>query len=118
MSDYVRNKSVMYPIDEELAEKLDNECKEQFYIEVFDDGSKENYYLCYRLYHTYGIEFGDFGRSRTLNKTEQEKYKKLFLNHLSDIDITLFKYVDYCWFDCRECNDYYLNESDDFYNDI
>jgi hypothetical protein len=118
MSDYVRNKAVMYPIDEVLSDKLYGELEEPFFIEAFDDGKNINHYLCYKLYCTYGEESGDFGRSRVLSETEQEKYSKLFSDYLNDIDPKLFKYVDYCYYNCCECDDYYLNGNDDFYNEV
>ena len=118
MSDYVRNKAVMYPIDGKLAnDTLYNEIEEPFFIECFDDGNKINYYLCYELYHTYGEESGDFGRSRPLSETEQDKYSKLFSDYLNVTDTKLFKYVDYCYYNACECNDYYLDH-DDFYDEI
>ena len=52
------------------------------------------YHLCYRPYHTYGEEGGDFGRSRMLTDAEQEKYKKIFSDYLNDIDSKKFKYSD------------------------
>lgn len=119
MSDYVRNKAVMYPIkDTDLFDKLDEEIEEPFFLEVFDDNTNLNYYLCYGLYHTYGEESGDFGRSRVLTEAEQEKYGNLFSDYLNDIDTKLFKYVDYCYYNCCECIDYYLGSFDDFYNEI
>jgi len=118
MSDYVRIKAVMYPIDEVLSNRLDNELEEPFFIEVFDDGKNINHYLCYELYHTYGEESGDFGRSRVLSETERGKYSGLFSDYLNDIDTKLFKYVDYCYYNCCECIDYYLGSFDDFYNEI
>lgn len=118
MSDYVRNKAVMYPIDEVLSDKLDAELEMPFFIEVFDDDNNLNYYLCYELYHTYGKESGDFGRSRALSETEKEKYNKIFSDYLNDIDTKLFKYVDYCYYNCCKCIDYYLGNFDDFYNEI
>ncbi len=89
MSDYVRNKQVLYPVTKELLEKLN--CSDaydleekfpagsSFTIEGFIDysGTREyNYYLAYELSSTYGEETGDFGRSRSLKPAEQEKYKK------------------------------------------
>jgi hypothetical protein len=111
MSDYVRNKAVFYPITGETAnDVLDPVIKEPFEIECMDDGDKCNYYLCYNLYHTYGEESGDFGRSRPLTVTEREKYKKVFSEYLDDIDPEKFKYVDYCYYNCCECTDYYLTD--------
>ncbi len=118
MSDYVRNKSVMYPIDSEIADEIDGIIKDPFEIECFDDGEKINYYLSYNLYHTYGEESGDFGRNRTLSKNEKKKYRELFSEYLENVEDDLLKYVDYCWYNCCECYDYYLNKSDDFDNEI
>ena len=91
MSDYERNKQVLYPVTKELLEKLNyNDAYDledqfpagsNFSIEGFVDYSgtgKCNYYLAYKLSRTYGDENGDFGRSRFLKPSEQEKYKKLF----------------------------------------
>lgn len=118
MSDYVRNKAVFYPVSRELAnDVLDNIIKDPFEIEVMDDGNNINYYLCYNLYSTYGEESGDFGRNRSLTDVEQAKYKKLFSEYLDDIDPQKFKYIDYCYYNCCECTDYYL-EVDDFNKQI
>lgn len=118
MSDYVRNKAVMYPISPELADTLDNKIKEPFFIEVFEDDTDLNHYLCYSIYDTYGKESGEFGRSRYLNENEQEKYKNKFSDYLNDVDTNKFKYVDYCYYNCCECRDYYLGKFDDFYDEI
>lgn len=40
MSDYVRNKAVIYPIDVDLFDKLDDEIEEPFYTEVFSENTK------------------------------------------------------------------------------
>ena len=132
MSDYVRNKQVLYPVKKELLEKLN--CSDaydledrfpaggSFIIEGFIDysGTREyNYYLAYELSSTYGEETGDFGRSRLLKPSEQEKYKKLFSEVIPEdlIDPTLFKYVDYCYYNCCEADDYYVKK-DSFEEEI
>lgn len=132
MSDYVRNKQVLYPVTKELLEKLN--CDDAYDLEErFSAGSKftvegfvdysgtgnYNKYLAYELSSTYGEESGDFGRSRFLRSSEQEKYKKLFGEVIPEdlIDPSLFKYVDYCYYNCCECDDYYIKK-DSFEDEI
>ena len=132
MSDYVRNKQVLYPVTKELLEKLN--CNDIYDLEGrFSAGSKfaaegfidysgtgdYNKYLAYELSSTYGGESGDFGRSRFLKPSEQEKYKKIFSEIIPEnlIDPTLFKYVDYCYYNCCEANDYYIKK-DSFEDEI
>ena len=132
MSDYVRNKQVLYPVTKELLEKLN--CSDAYDLEDrFPAGSKFtteafvdysdtgecNHYLAYELSSTYGDESGDFGRSRFLKPSEQEKYKKIFSEVIPEdlIDTTLFKYADYCYYNCCEANDYYIN-NDGFEDEI
>lgn len=132
MSDYVRNKQVLYPVTKELLEKLNcNDAydleekfpsKSNFTIEGFVDysGTKNyNRYLAYELDSNYGIESGEFGRSRFLKPAEQEKYKKLFSEVIPKdlIDPSLFKYVDYCYYNCCEADDYYVKK-DSFEEEI
>ena len=132
MSDYVRNKQVLYPVTKELLEKLN--CSDAHDIEDwFPAGSKFttegfidysgtgecNHYLAYELSSTYGEETGDFGRSRFLKPAEQEKYKKIFSEVIPEdlIDPTLFKYADYCYYNCCEADDYYVKK-DSFEEEI
>lgn len=132
MSDYVRNKQVLYPVTKELLEKLN--CKDiydledrcpfhsNFKAECFVDyeGTGDcNRYLAWELSHDYGAEAGDFGRARFLKPSEQEKYKKIFSEVIPEdlIDPTLFKYVDYCYYNCCEADDYYVKK-DSFEEEI
>ena len=132
MSDYVRKKHVWYPVTKELLEKLN--CKDiydledrcqfnsNFKAECFVDyeGTKDyNKYLAYELDSDYGVESGEFGRSRFLKPSEQEKYKKLFSEVIPEdlIDPSLFKYVDYCYYNCCEADDYYVKK-DSFEEEI
>lgn len=130
MSDYVRNKQVLYPITKELLDRLnisdifDLEFPRgsKFGVEGFIDysGTKNyNKYLAYELDSDYGAESGEFGRSRLLKPSEQEKYKKLFSEVIPEdiIEPTLFKYVDYCYYNCCECDDYYVKK-DSFEEEI
>lgn len=132
MSDYVRNKQVLYPVTKELLEKLNcydiydledrSPLGSNFIIEGFVDysGTKNyNQYLAYELDSDYGAESGEFGRARFLKPSEQEKYKKLFSEVIPEdlIDPTLFKYVDYCYYNCCEADDYYVKK-DSFEEEI
>ena len=135
MSEYEHNRAVMYPITLELLNKLScndtddledrfttNKYRDKSYfeIEIFKDyeGTREcNYYLSYVIDSAYGE--GDFGRSRFLKSSEQEKYKTIFSKVIPEnlIDTSLFKYVDYCWYNCCECDDYYVKK-DSFEEEI
>lgn len=125
MSDYVRNKQVLYPVTKELLEKLNCNniydleekfpARSKFEAEGFIDysGTKNyNRYLAYELDSDYGVESGEFGRARFLKPAEQEKYKKIFSEVIPEdlIDPTLFKYVDYCYYNCCEADDYYVKK--------
>lgn len=132
MSDYVRNKQVLYPVTKELLKKLN--CKDIYDLEerfpfgsnftsegfIDYEGTKSyNEYLAYALSSTYGEESGDFGRARFLKPAEQEKYKKIFSEVIPEdlIDPSLFKYVDYCYYNCCEADDYYVKK-DSFEEEI
>lgn len=130
MSDYVRNKQVLYPVTKELLDRLNISNifdlafprGSKFGAEGFIDyGGTEDYnkYLAFTLDSDYGVESGEFGRSRFLNPSEQEKYKKLFSEVIPEdlIDPTLFKYVDYCYYNCCEADDYYVKK-DSFEEEI
>lgn len=130
MSDYVRNKQVLYPVTKELLDRLniidifdlDFPRGSKFGAEGFIDyGGTENYnqYLAYTIDSTYGEESGEFGRARFLKPSEQEKYKELFSEVIPEdlIDPTLFKYVDYCYYNCCEADDYYVKK-DSFEEEI
>ena len=132
MSDYVRNKQVLYPVTKELLKKLNYDdiydleenfpARSKFEVEGFIDysGTKNyNRYLAYKLDSNYGTESGEFGRARFLKPAEQEKYKKLFSEVIPEdlIDPTLFKYVDYCYYNCCEAEDYYVKK-DSFEEEI
>ena len=132
MSDYVHNKQVLYPITRKLLNKIgiddSFEIEKNLHkwdnldVEYFVDYSgtgESNEYLAYELYSDYGEESGDFGRSRFLTEKEQEKYKKIFSKAIPEefIDSSLFKYVDYCWYNGVQCDDYYVRE-DSFEEEI
>lgn len=97
MSDYSRTKAVFYPIDNNVKNQCEIEnawglqdkypnafLNDKFEIESMVDYEGDydcRYYLTYPLYHTYGDESGDFGRSRDLTDSEQLKYANIFGNY-------------------------------------
>ena len=139
MSDYCRTKAVMYPLggieaanalcksfgaeDRFELKELDSELfkpnknKPYFEIEVMTDNYVGNYYLSYVLYYERGADCGEFGRNRFLRPTEQEKYKSIFEQILSEVDVSKLKYVDYCYYNCCESPDFY-NSHDDFNDEV
>ncbi len=136
MSDYCRTKGVFYPITEEDLKaigiddayrfELDERFKTLFshwyprktkdYFDTvgmldYASGSSEaNYYLVYVLFDSYGEECGEFGMNRELRPAEQDKYEQIFKQILPNIDKSKFKYVDYCYYNCCEPDDYYLHQ--------
>lgn len=140
MSDYEYKKAVFYPINDILDElckqynvsdiwniEYTPELKNLFIrtrnynyfsfegmIDYYND-HKEGHYLTYVLKYSYD-ESGDFGKSRYLIATEKEKYKKIFEQIIPNIDADKLKYVEYCHYNCCECDDYYIDSS--FYKEI
>lgn len=132
MSDYMHKKQVLYPVTKELLDRMavdENNFEDRLFpadtleMEYFVDYSgtgDSNKYLAYELYSgDYGEESGEFGRSRFLKPSEQEKYKKIFSKAIPEefINPSLFKYVDYCYYNCTDCDDYYVKK-DSFEEEI
>ena len=130
MSDYVHAKVIRLPFPKEILNKFntndpedcDSYLKEKlgelysynrnihkFKIEYTDD----SVYLDWVYYHTYGEESGDFGFSRYLTKDELNVIKPYF--DLLEIDYNTYdlRRVEYCYYNCCECSDYYEVDSDD-----
>lgn len=132
MSDYVHTKSVMYPVTEELLkkmklkdvydleEKLPKTDLGTFDIEGLVDYASDyecRYYVSLEFYSNYGDDAADFGRSRFLTKKEQEKYVPIFSKIIPELDSSKLKYVEFCYYNCCNCQDYYITE-DEFYKEI
>jgi len=127
MSDYVHKKVIRYPLDDimnrlqvDYPDDCESHLKEEFgglygkeygfNIEVTD----ENYYLDFVYYNTYGESSGDFGNVRGVTINEFN----LISPYISRIIVDVWKYkmraVEYCYYNCCECTDYYeLSENDD-----
>ena len=88
-----------------------------WHIEGLDDGNNINYYLSYELDSTYGEESGDFGFSRYLTLDEYNEFSPDFKEMLQKANIPmrpeLLKYVDWCYYNCCEAEDYYVNFDQD-----
>ena len=132
MSDFVHTKAIMYPITKDtlgkmnledpydLEEKFPKTEFGKFCIEgmvAYKSGYDYSRYVSLELYSTYGVEDSDFGRSRFLTEKEQEKYVPLFNQIIPDLDPNKLKYVEFCYYNCCECQDYYV-ENDEFYEEV
>jgi len=129
MSDYVHKKAVRLPFPEEIIKKCNaddpwdcetylkellgelwnNHGKKSFNLECTDT----SFYIDWVYYHTYGEESGDWGKVRLLTEKELEVIKPYFDKlgvEYNDEDLRL---VDYCYYNCCECSDYYDLDDDD-----
>lgn len=149
MSDYKRTKAVFYPIDDleehliklygcrdlEMVDSLDKYFKRDKFSRVYAEGyfntevflnysgdQKTRHYLIFVLQSTYGDENGEFGRQRHLTNNELEKWAPRFNNVLqTPIEYDKLKLLDYCYYNCSECDDYYLDQNerhDEFYDEV
>ena len=111
MSDFVHNKGYIYPITNEEYEKLDEkyfDLKEKgFDLEVFDGQKGLNRYLVFLTHHSYGEKHDNFGSSRPCNQQEIYYHAPKFREILGEIDTAKLKFIEYCWYNCSECFDYY-----------
>lgn len=124
MSDYVREKVIRYPIEEEMLEAYNANDLEEL-IEILEDKSPEfksspekgfftieysdNYigYLDYILNYEYGACEGDFGISRELNNILQLKWNLIFSRFVPNIDSSKFRLVRFCYYNGVDCPEYY-----------
>lgn len=112
MSDFVHNQGYIYPISNEEYEKLDEkyfDLEEKGYdLAVFDGQKGLNRYLVFLTYHSYGKKHDNFGSSRPCTELEIKRHIKKFQDVLcKEIDKNKLKYIEYCWYNCSECFDYY-----------
>lgn len=132
MSGFIHTRAIMYPITKETLEKMNLESpydlEENFPKTEFGKFCIEgmvayksdyiySYYVSLELCNTYGIEDYEFGRSRFLTEKEQEKYVSLFEQIIPDLDPSKLKYVEFCFYNCCECQDYYVQQ-DEFYEEV
>lgn len=115
MSDYSHNKGIIYPLPKMTDEERDNlefSLKDPFSYEKFEGSNNNiNCYLFFSLYHTYGQRSDNFGSSRKCTAKEIVQYAPMFAEVLGkEIDTDKLKYIEYCWNNCCECQDYYEDE--------
>ena len=140
MSDYVRKKVIRYPISEDDLSYLGVESiydiaelpaykglfvtygqsTKAFDVEntYLSNADKFIPFLDFVLEYEYGVDSGDFGKTRALRDEEREKYGKLFRQILPKIDDSKLRLVKYCWYNCSEAPYYYDDIEDDFYNEV
>jgi hypothetical protein len=129
MSDYVHKKVVRLPFPKEILEKCDadnpwdcevylkeklgdlwdNRNKNSFELEMTDKSE----YIDWVYYHTYGEESGDWGNVRLLSEKELEVIKPYFDKLEVSYKDSDLRVVDYCYYNCSECSDYYDINVDD-----
>ena len=133
MSDYVRKKVIRYPFPHHvllkcntdrasdcgvyLKEKLGNLYSnvggiKKFELEITDKAA----YIDWVYYSSYGEESGDIGVVSLLTEKEISIIKPYFDKIGCYIDPKKLRKVDYCYYNCCECADYYnvdeLSEED------
>ena len=127
MSDYSRNKVVRLRATEKKLGVEDIWDMEEKYKELFTntrDGKPyfeiaptEEIFVDYVLFHSYGEECDDFGRTRKLTESELEKYIPIFQQIYPNVTGDDLRYVDYCFYNCSEAPDYF-DDVDEFYDEI
>ena len=134
MSDYKREKVVRCRVDKEyikshlgLEDLWDIDIDER-YVDIFDYGSvgkfqiapTEDFFIDYVLKSEYGARCGEFGKTRHLSNSELEKYKNIFSKIIPCdlIDDENIRVVEYCWYNATECESYFDEVDDGFYDEV
>lgn len=130
MSDYCHQKVLRIPVTLEelnMSDSDDLSCDlEEKHPELFDYGTPKMFqiaptkelFLDYVLQYNYGYESGDWGKTRGLYASEQDKYRPIFQQILPNIDMSKVKLVEFCWYNCSEAPDYYDSVKDKFYDEV
>ena len=84
----------------------------------FQFAPTETLYLDYVLECEYDASEGEFGKTRALSEKERAKFKPIFSQIVPDIEMSLVRLVEYCWYNCSEAPDYYDNAGDSFYKEL
>lgn len=132
MSDYSRSKVVRLKVTEEQLGvssiwDLEDIHKDLFSAECYTEYKKnrkpyfeiaptEETFVDYVLFHSYGEECDDWGRTRELTEKELEKYIPIFQQILPTVKAEQLRYVDYCFYNCCEAPDYF--DEDEFFEEI
>lgn len=133
MSDYVREKVLRLPLQQEDIDKIliKFNAKDLWDLynvapDLFDYRKDRKFqkaptisnFLDYVLDSDYGEDCGDWGKTRALTENEKTKYKSIFEQVLSDVDINKVRLVEFCWYNCSEAPDYYDEINDNFYYEV
>lgn len=134
MSDYKREKVVRCRVDMEyikshldLEELFDIDTDERYEhlfgygtVGKFQIAPTEDFFIDYVLESEYGVCCGEFGKTRHLSSSELEKYKCIFSEIIPGdlIDDENIRVVEYCWYNATECESYFDETDDDFYDEV
>jgi len=120
MSDYVHKKVLRYPIqglmdkinvkepydcEDYLKEKLGNLYNRDKGFEI--EGTDKDWYLDFVYYYTYGEQSGDFGNVRIATNKEFKLLLPYLERVFDDVIKNKLRAVEYCYYNCCECSDYY-----------
>lgn len=130
MSDYCHQKVLRIPITlEELNMPESDDLRwdlEEKYSELFSYGTPrmfqiaptEEFFLDYVLEYDYDYDSGDWGKTRELYVSEQDKYRSIFQQILPNVDMSKVRLIEFCWYNCSEAPDYYEPVKDKFYDEV
>ena len=114
--DYIRNKvntDDLWDL-EDLYELVDSYLSD---LDKFEISPTEEFFIDYVLEYDYEGS-GDYGKTRSLYKSEKEKYLPLFKQLDPEIDMNNVRLVEFCWYNGTEAPDYYNEVYDDFYREV
>lgn len=119
---------VIYKTGDYIKLVLDNgshvKGKIRFFGDVTDGkfqiAPTEDFFIDYVLESEYSVRCGEFGKTRHLSSLELEKYKCIFSEIIPGglIDDENVRVVEYCWYNATECESYFDETDDDFYDEV
>lgn len=133
MSSYRKQKVVRVKVDSEFLAKhlgvkdvyeLDCDTRYSYLFGCnqpeFQIAPTEEFFVDYVLQTEEDAYCGEYGKIRHLYETELKKYKDIFSkilpeNYITDENIRV---VEYCWYNCSECESYFEEIHDSFYDEI
>lgn len=130
MSYYCHQKVLRIPVTLEDLNMSDSDDLswdlEEKYPELFDYGTPkmfqiaptEELFLDYVLQYDCDYESGDWGKTRKLYASEQDKYRPIFQQILPNINMSRVRLVEFCWYNCSEAPNYYDLVEDKFYVEV
>lgn len=132
MSDYSRSKVVrlkatldelgisdIWDIENKFPDLFLSECYTEYKKSkkpYFEIAPTEQPFIDFVIFHSYGEECDDWGRTRELTRNELAKYIPIFQQILPTVKAEQLRYVDYCFYNCCEAPDYF--DEDEFFEEI